>query len=194
MRRLARWGIGCGIPFAVWASLYFPSHRPDPPDTRVELPPGDAVGQRSALCENRVARDDLTYLFGDPTDLVESRTEYPDNTGNCWFFDGSQDRFVLKIEVTSNDDPDFTSQAKHSRTIPGAIVEEDGVGSIDRDGTSARAIVRGSRYYVVIFLRQGPMTFDKVKRILHMADKFSAALPQPTSSPRATTPKKGSQK
>jgi hypothetical protein len=192
MRRAARWAIGCGVPFAVWAGLYFPSHRQSPPDTRVELPPGDAVDQRSALCGEYVARDDLTYLLGDPTNLIETHLGNPQGRGNCRFFDGSQDRFVLKIEITSNDDPDFASQVKYSRTIPGAIVEEDGVGSIDRDGRSARAIVRGPRYYVVIFLRQGPMNFDKVKRILQMANKFSAALPQPTSGPRGTAPKKSS--
>jgi hypothetical protein len=171
MRRAARWAIGCGVPFAVWAGLYFPSHRQSPPDTRVELPPGDAVDQRSALCGEYVARDDLTYLLGDPTNLIETHLGNPQGRGNCRFFDGSQDRFVLKIEITSNDDPDFASQVKYSRTIP-----------------------RGPRYYVVIFLRQGPMNFDKVKRILQMANKFSAALPQPTSGPRGTAPKKSSQK
>jgi hypothetical protein len=152
------------------------------------------VGQRTRLCGKYVARDDLTYLFGEPRDLIETRTEYSGITNSCWFFDVGQDRFTLKIDISSINDTGFASQIKYMRTIPGAVVEKNGVGSIDRDGRSARAIVRGSRYYVVIFLRQGPVNFDKVKRILQMANKFSAALPQPTSSPRATSPKKGSQK
>jgi hypothetical protein len=193
VRWVARWGIGCGVPLAVWASLYFPSHRPPLPP-REPLPPGDAVGQRLSLCGQHIDRDDLRYLLGDPTNLIETQLGDPEGVGSCHLFDVGQDRMTRRVEISPNDDPDFASQVKYSRTIPGAIVEEDGVGSIDRDGTSARAIVRGSRYYVVIFLRQGPMNFDKVKRILQMANKFSAALPQPTSSPRGTAPKKGSQK
>jgi hypothetical protein len=194
MRRAARWGIGCGVPLALWASLYFPSHRPPAPDNRVELPPGERVAQRPVLCGRYVERDDLKYLFGDPTNLVETRTEYSDSSGRCWFFDGKEDRFILKIEIASNDDPAFASQIRYSRTVPGALVEKNGVGSIYRDGRNAAAIVRGSRYYVAIFLRQGPISFDKVRKILQMANKFSAALPESPNQSRGTAPKKSSQK
>jgi hypothetical protein len=178
----------------VWASLYFPSHRPDPPPPPTDPPPGELVGQRDRLCGKYLARDDLAYLFGESRDLIETRTEYLGITDSCWFFDVGQDRFTLKIDIASIGDTGFASQVKYMRTIPGAVVEKNGVGSIYSDGKSAEAIVRGSRYYVVISLRQGSMSFDKVKRILQMANKFSAALPQPTSGPRGTAPKKGSQK
>jgi hypothetical protein len=153
-------------------------------------PRGTAVGARSTACEGYLARSDIQALLGDPSLFTESSAFYRSGvgTGTCGLYDPSVDRYVLRFDI-STDMALYNEQLEASRTVPGAISQNKRSAVIpDPNGLAALALVRLPKAYVVVYLRKGPFTPDRLSQVLDIASKVATAVPAPfgTSAPRLT--------
>jgi hypothetical protein len=160
-----------------------PTRPPDRP------PPGQPVGARTTACSGRLARADLRALFDDPSSLVDTGFVDPEQVGDCRLYNADQERYVLRVDIAAGSSDGYDLQAEEGRTYPGAVVQATGDAFPDPDGTTASAIVRTPLRYIVVVLQQKPITPEKVRLILAMANKIAATRSGmgPSNKPFPTT-------
>jgi hypothetical protein len=147
---------------------------PEPTRPHDRPPPGQPVGTRTTACSGLLARVDLQALFDDPSSLVDTGFVDPEQVGDCRLYNVAQERYVLRVDIAAGSSDGYDLQAKEGRTYPGALVQATGDAFPDPDGTTASAIIRTPLRYVVIILRQEPITPEKVRLILAMANRIAA--------------------
>jgi hypothetical protein len=156
--------------------------------TRHATPRGSPVGAASTACEGYLERVDIQGLLGDPANFIQSANIFGSTTNTCRLYDPAAHRYVIQFNVTDNRSI-LDLQMREGQARPGAVIQSDNAAAFpDPDGSSARALVRLPRRYVVVFLRQGPITADRLRRILVIANKIAATVPAPfgTAEPTST--------
>jgi hypothetical protein len=136
-------------------------------------PRGQLIGTQTAACDGRLARSDLQALLGDPSSLIDTGFFDPEQVGDCRLFDAAQERWVLRVDIAAGSSSGYDMQATEGRTHSHAVVQAHGDAFPDLDGITARAIVRTPLRYIVIVLRQKPITPEKVRLILAMANRIA---------------------
>jgi hypothetical protein len=149
-------------------------------------PPGEPIGSSVTACQGYLDRADIQALLGDPTSLVDSGGVTSNTSGSCGLYDTKQKRYTLRFDITTNSGL-FEPELKRGRVRPGTIVENDKAAAFPEEvGGNARALVRLPMLYVVVFLRQGPMTAERLTRLLAIAGKIAATVPAPFGTAKPT--------
>jgi hypothetical protein len=153
--------------------------------------PGRPIGSGTTACKGYLARADVKELLGDPNDLIDSGGITSSTFGSCGLYDPKQNRYTLRFDVANrNIGGEFDQQMKEGQARPGAIVQNKIAAAFpEPDGTEAKALILLPGTYVVVFLRQGPMTAERLTRLLAIAGKIAATVPAPfgTTKPTPTT-------
>jgi hypothetical protein len=150
------------------------------------LPPGVPIDDHATACEGYLDRADIQALLGDPTTLTESSTMYSTSGGSCDLYNSRLKHYVIGFSITT-DLTLYDPQMRDGRKRPGAIVQDrNSAAFLDGNGTGARALVRLPRRYVVVFLRQGPFSTDRLRQILVISNKIAATVPAPFGTARPT--------
>jgi hypothetical protein len=150
------------------------------PDVPARVPPsGPTIGDHPTACKGYLERVDIQGLLGDPANFIQSANIFGSTTNTCRLYDPAAHRYVLQFNVTDSRSI-LDLQMREGQARPGAVIQSDNAAAFpDPDGSSARALVRLPRRYVVVFLRQGPITADRLSRILVIANKIAATVPAP---------------
>jgi hypothetical protein len=149
-------------------------------------PPGEPIGSSATACQGYLDRTDIQALLGDPTSLVDSGGVTSNTSGSCGLYDTKQKRYTLRFDITTNSGL-FDPELKRGRVRRGAVVQnEKAVAFPEEVGGNARALVRLPMLYVVVFLRQGPMTAERLTRLLAIAGKIAATVPAPFGTAKPT--------
>jgi hypothetical protein len=147
---------------------------------------GKPIGASSKACQGYLDRTDIQALLGDPTDFIQTERLYSKTFASCGIYDTRQKRYTLRFDISPNTGL-FGPELKRGRVRPGAIVENDkAVAFPEEVGGNARALVRLPMLYVVVFLRQGPMTAERLTRLLAIAGKIAATVPAPFGTAKPT--------
>jgi uncharacterized protein (DUF3820 family) len=150
------------------------------------VPPGDPIGASATACNGLLARADIQTLLGDPSTLIDSGGITSDTSGSCGLYDPRQAKYIFRFDITT-DTFMFDPELKDGLVRPGAIIQnKKAVAFPERTGGNARALVRLPRRYVVVFLRQGPMTAERLTRLLAIASKIAATVPAPFGTAKPT--------
>jgi hypothetical protein len=150
------------------------------------LPPGVPIDDHATACEGYLDRAHIQALLGDPTTLTESSTMYSTSGGSCDLYIPKTHRYALGFKI-SHDNLLYDPQMKDGKKRPGAVIQDErAVAFLDENRTAARAIIRLPDAYVVVFLRQGPFSADRLRQILVIANKIAATVPAPFGTARPT--------
>jgi hypothetical protein len=158
------------------------------PKNNIIKPGGKPIGSSASACQGYLEREDIRSLVGDPTRFIQTERIYNDTFSTCGIYDPQQDRYILRFDVANrNVGGEFDQQMKEGQARPGAIVQNKIAAAFpEPDGTEAKALILLPGTYVVVFLRQGPMTAERLTRLLAIAGKIAATVPAPFGTAKPT--------
>jgi hypothetical protein len=183
-----RHGIGCisGSLISAILALVAVSCSSEKEPTSRFTPSGEPVGSSAKACGGYLDRSDLQAIFDDPTRLTQTKRLETLTLGSCGLYDPSEKRYVLTFDITP-DRVEFDRELENDPPRPGAIFRGNNASAFnERVGGNARALVRLPRRYVVVYLRRGPMTPDRLNLLLDIAEKIAATVPAPFGTAKPT--------
>jgi hypothetical protein len=150
------------------------------------IPDGKPIGASSTACGTYLNRSDLQALLGDPTRLVQTKMLETPMFGTCGLYDSKAREYILRLDVTT-ELAEFDRGMKNGRSRPSAVLRSaNSAAFMEGVGSGARALVRLPKASVVVVLRQGPMTPERLNLLLDIAEKIAATVPAPFGTAKPT--------
>jgi hypothetical protein len=183
-RRSRRWAVVAILAVLVVVLSLRARFSEEEPD--MAIPDGESIGASSTACGTYLKRSDLQALLGDPTSLVQTEMLETSIFGTCGLYDSKEGEYILRLDITT-ELIEFDRGMKNGRIRPSAVLRNaNSAAFMEGAGSDARALVRLPRACVVVVLRRGPMTPDRLNLLLDIAEKIAATVPAPFGTAKPT--------